>query len=271
MAVKQRQQRDDVKCIFTIFLGRVYTIMSTFDSATWSSHPHSPPSFDALQSWLQAQGAYVDTRINGRHDGEFGWHIQASHDIEAGTMCEWLVSPWKADCETLTTVGMIPKALVLSHQTCSLTRHIALPSDGTAAEVTLHLAACLLHELRLGVESTFWPALQMLPREAIPVPTFWARYGQDGQEALRWLQGTTAEKELKRKDLEGLSLVRVPFPITPCCRSIHDLPGTLPRSPSVAKRRATLRRTLPITRRNFPLPRQRAEPLLSLITSTLYP
>jgi hypothetical protein len=116
--------------------------------------------------------------------------------------------------QALTTVCMIPKTLIISHQTSSLTHHIVLPDECTAATVTLHLAACLLHEIRLGVDSSFWPALQMLPRETIRVPTFWGHEdlgGQDGAEGLAWLKGTAAELELDRKDQEGLSFVRAGF------------------------------------------------------------
>jgi hypothetical protein len=105
---------------------------------------------------------------------------------------------------------MIPKKLAISHRTSSLAKYIALPPDFTAAQVTLHLAACLLHEIRLGTESPFWPALQMLPRDTIRVPTFWGHArlcGSDGIEAMAWLMGTNAEEELRRKDREGLSFV----------------------------------------------------------------
>ena len=91
-----------------------------------------------------------------------------------------------------------------------MTQHVPLSEEFTAADVILHLAACLLYELVLGKESRFYPWLQILPRETVALPTFWmdgALYGEDGKEALRQLGGTEAEKELQRKDGEGLSMV----------------------------------------------------------------
>jgi hypothetical protein len=52
----------------------------------------------------------------------------------------------------------------------------------------------------------------MIPRETVLLPTFWNEEnvgGEDGRKALEWLVGTEAEKQLQRKDGEGLSLVRL--------------------------------------------------------------
>jgi hypothetical protein len=52
----------------------------------------------------------------------------------------------------------------------------------------------------------------MIPRETVLLPTFWNKEnvgGEDGRKALEWLVGTEAEKQLQRKDGEGLSLVRL--------------------------------------------------------------
>ena len=111
----------------------------------------------------------------------------------------------------LTAVCIVPKSVILSHRTSDLTTHLPLGEDFSAADVTLHLAACLLYELLLGEESRFYPWLQILPRETVAIPTFWAEedmYGADGVEALSRLAGTEGEKELHRKDAEGMSLVR---------------------------------------------------------------
>jgi hypothetical protein len=88
--------------------------------------------------------------------------------------------------------------------------HLPLPEEFSASDVILHLAACLLYELLRGVESPFYPWLQILPRETVALPTFWGDktlYGDDGEQALSLLSGTEAEKELRRKDSEGLALV----------------------------------------------------------------
>jgi hypothetical protein len=118
---------------------------------------------------------------------------------------------------TLRPVCSVLKASVFSRRTAALSNHLALSPEPDAAEHTLYLAACLLHEIRLGQSSEFWPWLQVLPRETIPLPTFWADEsicGQDGREALAWLTGTDGEKELKRKDSEGLALVGIFQPIS---------------------------------------------------------
>jgi hypothetical protein len=50
----------------------------------------------------------------------------------------------------------------------------------------------------------------MIPRETVLLPTFWneeSMGGEDGRKAIEWLVGTEAEKQLQRKDGEGLSLV----------------------------------------------------------------
>lgn len=105
---------------------------------------------------------------------------------------------------------VVPKSIVLSHRTSGLTEHVPLLSDFSAADVTLHLAACLLYELLLGEESRFYPWLQILPRQTVALPTFWGEkelYGEDGPMALSRLDGTEAKRELQRKDAEGLALV----------------------------------------------------------------
>jgi len=51
----------------------------------------------------------------------------------------------------------------------------------------------------------------MIPRETVLLPTLWSEEsvgGEDGRKAMEWLAGTEAEKQLQRKDGEGLSLVR---------------------------------------------------------------
>jgi len=52
----------------------------------------------------------------------------------------------------------------------------------------------------------------MIPRETVLLPTLWTEEsvgGEDGKKAMEWLVGTEAEKQLQRKDGEGLSLVRM--------------------------------------------------------------
>lgn len=110
---------------------------------------------------------------------------------------------------------------MLSYRTASFSRTLPLgPLDqSSASEITLHLAACLLHELRLGEDSRWYGWLQMIPRDGIALPTFWGDGvsqigGPDGQAGLQWLRGTRGEMELARKEEEGLSLVRGDAPAT---------------------------------------------------------
>jgi hypothetical protein len=52
----------------------------------------------------------------------------------------------------------------------------------------------------------------MLPRETILLPAFWedtSISGEEGVSALEWLQGTEAERELARKEQEGLGMVSI--------------------------------------------------------------
>lgn len=106
-------------------------------------------------------------------------------------------------------VCSVPTEAIFSHRTASLRRIIDLEAE-SPTEAVLCLTACLLHELRLGEKSDFYGWLQHLPRETIILPTFWSDEslaGPDGVRALDLLRGTEAERELQRKDGEGLSLV----------------------------------------------------------------
>jgi hypothetical protein len=102
----------------------------------------------------------------------------------------------------------IPRQSILSARTSSLQRPYEPES---AADIILHLTACLLHELRLGEVSEWYGWLQMIPRDTVLVPSLWGEEsvgGRDGRRALEWLAGTEAQKQLERKDREGLSFVR---------------------------------------------------------------
>jgi hypothetical protein len=74
----------------------------------------------------------------------------------------------------------------------------------------LHLSLVLLHELRLGADSRWYGYLQSLPRDTVLLPLFWGMEElarEDGSTAKEWLRGTEAERDLQRKDQEGLGLV----------------------------------------------------------------
>jgi hypothetical protein len=60
----------------------------------------------------------------------------------------------------------------------------------------------------------------MIPRDTVLLPTLWSEEsvgGEDGRRALEWLAGTEAQKQLERKDREGLSLVRPAAQYADCC------------------------------------------------------
>ncbi len=108
-------------------------------------------------------------------------------------------------------VCTVRKSALLTHRTAALSETHPLPPDAGPSDGILHLALCLLHELRLGVNSALYGWLQILPRSTIFLPTIWSDediVGEDGKEGLKWLTGTRAERELRRKNEEGLSLVR---------------------------------------------------------------
>lgn len=101
----------------------------------------------------------------------------------------------------------VPKSTIFSNQTASLDLSSS-PSlskePEKSADIIYRLTACLLHELRLGEESSWYGWLQVLPRETIPVPILWDEEdigGQDGKAGLEWLQGTDAARELKWQHL----------------------------------------------------------------------
>lgn len=108
----------------------------------------------------------------------------------------------------LTTVCKIPKTSLLSLRTTSLP---PLPSTGPtmASHTILGLALALLHEMRLGSDSPFFGYIQCLPRATVPIPVLWPleEEGSDARLAYPWLKGTEAERDLRRREEEGVGLV----------------------------------------------------------------
>lgn len=104
----------------------------------------------------------------------------------------------------------------MSTRTSSLPR--LLPDENLAPKTShtiLYLALSLLHELRLGAASPFWGYIQSLPRETILLPVFWGieeLAGEDGRKAKDIIGSTEVQRDIFRKDSEGLSLVRADSP-----------------------------------------------------------
>lgn len=109
------------------------------------------------------------------------------------------------------SVVQIPKSAILSLRTSSLPKLASKFTDeGKDTQPLWYLALALLHEIRLGRQSTFWGYIQILPRKHIPLPVLWPvkEIGQeDGRLGIRWLAGTEAQRDLNRKASEGQALV----------------------------------------------------------------
>ncbi|CAK9787224.1 SET domain-containing protein [Cutaneotrichosporon oleaginosum] len=151
-----------------------------------------PPSIEVLISWLRERGVQLSdgVAITPMHDGT-GWRLVATRDLAP-----------------VESIVKIPKTALLSTRTSSLP---PLPSTTESVATTSHtilgLALALLHELRLGPDSMFWGYTQSLPRATVPVPPLWPLHaGPSAAAASAWLQGTEAERDLRRRQLEGIGL-----------------------------------------------------------------
>lgn len=127
-------------------------------------------------------------------------------------------------------VCQVPKTALLSTRTSSLPR--LLPDANLAPQSShtiLNLALALLHELRLGSQSPFWGYLQSLPRETILLPVLWdieELAGEDGRKAKEIIGSTEVQRDIYRKNSEGLSIVRAHS-----CSSNSTSRGSLTRQP----------------------------------------
>ena len=112
----------------------------------------------------------------------------------------------------MSQVASIPKTAILSIRNTELSGLAdRFPVETTPTILPLTLA--LLYEMRLGQESRFFGYLQSLPRVLLALPLFWdvqeLGFGEDGLQALRWLEGTEAAREMATKNATGQSYVRV--------------------------------------------------------------
>ncbi|KAF8806667.1 SET domain-containing protein [Phlegmacium glaucopus] len=108
------------------------------------------------------------------------------------------------------TLVKIPKDLVLSVRSCSLSGLISVVPYGLDAQLSLSLA--LYIEILKGNQSKWHGYLQSLPTEIIDLPLFWDQStnqddAKDGLEALRWLRGTSVERILLAVPEDGSTLI----------------------------------------------------------------
>ncbi|WOO84431.1 uncharacterized protein LOC62_06G007950 [Vanrija pseudolonga] len=153
----------------------------------------APPSRALLNEYLDATGVWRNDAVSIGDMADGGWRAIANRDMELGE-----------------TICKIPKQALLSVRTADL-RPPKSAGPGTTSHAILSLALALLNELRLGPDSGFWGYVQSLPRETVPIPALWPLYpdGSDARLAEKWLKGTEAERDLRRREGEGVGLVRV--------------------------------------------------------------
>ena len=193
-----------------------YTVHFCFKRPSMPKYSHGffedapNKSVGGLEKWCDGHGLRLSRGVHVR-DGRGGWGVFATRDFELGQICESRVIL----SQVLTPVCQVPKESLLSVRTASLPRLLPDSNLGVGSSHTiLYLALCLLHELRLGEGSEFWGYLQSLPRETILLPVFWTiedLSGDDGRLARELIVGTEAERDIFRKDSEGLGIVRNPL------------------------------------------------------------
>jgi len=104
----------------------------------------------------------------------------------------------------------IPKDLVLSARSCSLSGLISVIPYGLDAQLCLSLA--LYVEILKGNQSEWHGYLQSLPTGTVDLPLFWdqatnQKDSEDGREALAWLRGTAVERILLAVQEDGSTLI----------------------------------------------------------------
>ncbi|BGO99064.1 hypothetical protein NBRC10513v2_000165 [Rhodotorula toruloides] len=129
-----------------------------------------------LRAWLTQNAAFCDDRLALERDSH-------GHARVVALAC----------IPTTTTVGRIPKSLVLSHRTSSLLLDDSARSTLDSLLPALRLAVHVAHELRLAAHSRWHVYLASCPTEEVPVALLW-----DDGEASSWLEGTQVEREVRR-------------------------------------------------------------------------
>ncbi|WVN85318.1 uncharacterized protein L203_100463 [Cryptococcus depauperatus CBS 7841] len=155
---------------------------------------HQPPSRELLLQWTDARGIYREHGISiDSMEDDQGWRIVAQEDLKIGQL---LLS--------------MSKKCIFSIRTSSLSS-IVPESQFKLSHTILPLSLCLVYEFELERRSTFYGYLQSLPRTlGVGLPVFWDAINgdewQDGHEALKWLRGTEAAREMIKKEKAGMGL-----------------------------------------------------------------
>ncbi|EJU03906.1 SET domain-containing protein [Dacryopinax primogenitus] len=148
------------------------------------SSSSSSSQLSTFLQWLSSNNVHIDPRIQIVHTPKTGYTVQALSDIPYGVR-----------------VSKTPKSAVLSVRNCTLSD--TLWPFLKPLEPNIALSIALLSEQLLGRDSRFWGYLQSLPEEA-DIALFWKLKGQDGEEALLWLQNTEVSAILRTSLLADL-------------------------------------------------------------------
>lgn len=119
------------------------------------------------------------------------------------------------------TVARIPKSLILSHKTSTLSTVLAEELDPRVAPA-IRLAVHVLYELELGPESPWSGYFEHCPRDVVEIGLL--ACPRDGA-AWSWLRGTEIDREMSRIKLDRVSLMTFVLVETRLARSLE------PRSP----------------------------------------
>ncbi|GAA5845702.1 hypothetical protein JCM11251_003932 [Rhodosporidiobolus azoricus] len=158
----------------------------------------------SLRAWLTTNSVHLDPRLDLVQASGGACSVWANTDVEEGV-----------------TVARIPKHLVLSHRSSSLSPLLSspsLPSASLSLVAALHssppplrLAVHVLHELILGPYSRWATYLAACPpfrggqgdeTLAVPIAVLW----DEGGEARTWVSGTQLERELRRVKIDQHTL-----------------------------------------------------------------
>ncbi|GAA6044258.1 hypothetical protein JCM8097_002098 [Rhodosporidiobolus ruineniae] len=167
---------------------------------------------DSLRTWLTQNRTAIDHRLELTQLPDGSAAVYARGDIPL-------------DC----TVARIPKHLVLSHRSSSLSPSEPHANALAHAPLALRLAVHVLHEVLRGSDSFWAPYLAASPpEEEVPIAVLW----EEGSEAAQWARGTQLEKEVRKADITRTTLSAFYYshalPILSASSSTYICAPTLP-------------------------------------------